>query len=61
VPETVFGVDPEILRPINSWANKDEYKKKAKQLAEQFAKNFARYEAGVPADVIKKGGPDLSF
>lgn len=61
VPETVFGVDPEILRPINCWPNKEDYKKQAKKLAEQFVKNFSRYEKGVPADVIKKGGPDLSF
>jgi phosphoenolpyruvate carboxykinase (ATP) len=61
VPETVFGVDPEILRPINCWPSHEEYKKQAKKLAQQFAKNFERYESGVPADVIKKGGPDLSF
>ena len=61
VPETVFGVDPEILRPINSWIDKDAYKASAKKLAQQFAKNFERYEKGVPAEVIKKGGPDLSF
>ena len=61
VPETVFGVDPEILRPIRCWPDQDKYTKNAKKLAEAFVKNFQRYEKGVPADVIKKGGPDLSF
>ena len=61
VPTTVFGVDPDILRPINCWPDKELYTKNAKKLAEQFEKNFRRYEKGVPADVIKKGGPDLTF
>lgn len=61
VPESVFGVDPEILRPINCWPDHELYKVNAKKLAQQFAKNFERYEAGVPRDVIQKGGPDLSF
>lgn len=61
VPETVFGVDPDILRPINCWPTKDEYKKAARKLAEQFHANFERYAEGVPEEVIRKGGPDLSF
>jgi len=61
VPETVFGVDPEILRPINCWPDQELYKKNAKALAEKFAKNFERYADGVPRSVIDKGGPDLSF
>ena len=59
VPEEVMGVDPEILRPVRCWDNKQAYKDAAKSLAEKFVKNFERYEAGVPADVIKKGGPDM--
>jgi phosphoenolpyruvate carboxykinase (ATP) len=61
VPESVFGVDPEILRPINCWPDHELYKVNAKKLAQQFATNFERYEAGVPRDVIVKGGPNLSF
>ena len=59
VPEEVFGVDPEILRPVRCWSDKQAYKKAAKSLAEKFVKNFERYEAGVPRDVIEKGGPDM--
>lgn len=61
VPDSCFGVEPEILRPINCWPDKDSYKKQARKLAEQFEKNFERYADGVPAEVIAKGGPDLSF
>jgi len=61
VPQSVFGVDTDILRPINSWPNKEDYKVAAKKLAGRFQENFRRYEAGVPADVIKKGGPNMDF
>ena len=61
VPSTCFGVDTEILRPINCWPNKDDYKVAAKSLAEKFVKNFKRYESGVPPEVIKIGGPNLDF
>lgn len=33
VPETVFGVDPEILRPIRCWPDQEAYKTAAKKLA----------------------------
>jgi len=56
-----MGVDRDILRPINCWPTKDEYKTAALSLAEKFAKNFERYADGVPRDVIEKGGPNLNF
>ena len=61
VPDECFGVDPEILRPINCWPTKEQYKKEALMLAEKFVENFRRYEDGVPDDVIRKGGPNLDF
>jgi len=61
VPDSCFGVDPDILRPINCWPNKDDYKVAAKKLAQHFVTNFERYESGVPREVIEKGGPNLSF
>lgn len=33
VPETVFGVDPDILRPINCWPDRASYKTTCKKLA----------------------------
>jgi len=61
VPKTVFGVDTDILRPIESWPDKDAYKTAAKKLANHFVENFKRYEDGVPAEVVKLGGPNLDF
>ena len=61
VPNSCFGVDPEILRPINSWPDKESYKLAAKNLGIKFANNFKRYESGVPPEVIKVGGPNLDF
>jgi len=36
VPESVHGVDTDILRPIESWKDKEEYSREAKKLAEKF-------------------------
>ena len=59
VPSECFGVDPEILRPIDCWPDRNTYKEAAKSLAEKFVRNFERYEAGVPADVTRIGGPNM--
>jgi len=61
VPQSVMGVDSEILRPLTCWPDASQYKEAAKSLAEKFAENFKRYEDGVPRDVIEKGGPNLMF
>ena len=61
VPETVHGVDTDILRPIESWKDKEAYSKAARTLAFQFQTNFQRYESGVPKEVIELGGPNLEF
>jgi phosphoenolpyruvate carboxykinase (ATP) len=36
VPKAVPGADSKVLLPINSWADKDAYKKQATKLAQQF-------------------------
>jgi len=43
VPGECFGVDPDILRPIRCWPNKEDYKVAALSLANKFVKNFERY------------------
>lgn len=40
IPKTCPEVPSEILNPINTWANKEEYQKAALKLAAEFAKNF---------------------
>lgn len=61
VPNECFGVDPDILRPIRAWPNKEDYKVAAKDLAMKFVKNFERYQDGVPEEVVRIGGPNLGF
>ena len=57
----VFGVDiptlcPEVpsdlLNPRNTWANKDDYDKKASYLASLFNKNFEKYAEGVSKEIL---------
>lgn len=44
VPKKVAGVDSDILMPKNTWADKKEYDRKAKELLNLFKQNFKRFE-----------------
>lgn len=52
IPETIPGVPDEILDPIKTWKNPQEYEKQAKQLAQLFVDNFQKFE-GVPESVLE--------
>ena len=56
IPTTCAGVPSEVLDPGNTWNNREEYTKKAKELAELFIKNFQKYAAGVSQE-IKAAAP----
>lgn len=58
VPETCPGVDPNILWPKNTWADKADYDATLKVLADAFVKNFTKYEDVASAE-IKQAGPQL--
>ena len=45
------GVDPKILNPRETWADKAAYDATARSLVDMFNKNFAKFEAHVDADV----------
>ncbi|MBN2127570.1 MAG: phosphoenolpyruvate carboxykinase (ATP) [Candidatus Diapherotrites archaeon] len=39
-PETIEGVDSNILNPVNTWKDKNEFNSRAKKLAEEFSNHF---------------------
>jgi phosphoenolpyruvate carboxykinase (ATP) len=58
VPVALKGVDPTILNPRDTWADKPGYDAQAYALVDMFGKNFAKYEVHVDADV-KAAAPTL--
>lgn len=58
VPTALEGVDPKILTPRETWADKAGYDATARSLVEMFNKNFAKFEAHVDGDV-KAAAPAL--
>lgn len=54
IPTACPDVDSNILNPINTWANKTEYRDVAQQLAGMFIKNFKKYSQNSDLD---KFGP----
>ncbi|MGH2446558.1 MAG: phosphoenolpyruvate carboxykinase (ATP) [Candidatus Limnocylindria bacterium] len=59
VPTSVPGVPSEVLRPRDTWADKDAYDAKAAELADMFAENFADYADGV-SEAVRAAGPKVS-
>ncbi len=51
IPAHVPGIPDAVLDPRQSWADKADYDRMAKQLIQRFEANFAEYEAGVGDDV----------
>ena len=55
VPESCPGVPEDVLKPRNTWKNKEAYDRKAKELAERFHENFKKFPDADEA--IRKAGP----
>jgi phosphoenolpyruvate carboxykinase (ATP) len=51
VPTSLSGVEPHLLDPVKTWADKAEFDKTARALVAMFQKNFAKFESSVDADV----------
>jgi len=58
LPTVCPEVDPLILDPRNTWADKDAYDDRARQLAEAFRKNFAKFADSVDPEVAAGGPPE---
>ena len=60
VPTSLPGVEPHILDPVKTWADKTEFDQIARALVAMFQKNFARFEAQVDADV-RAAAPEVKL
>jgi len=58
VPDSCPGVPTEILKPRNTWEDKDGYDAQATKLAGMFAENFKQY-ADNASDEVKAAGPKV--
>lgn len=59
IPTSLPGVDPRILDPRDTYANKAEWEEKAKDLAVRFTKNFDKYTDTPAGQALIKAGPKL--
>lgn len=57
VPTELPGVNPAILDPRDTYADSEEWNKKAKDLAERFIKNFVKYEGNAAGKALVAAGP----
>jgi phosphoenolpyruvate carboxykinase (ATP) len=62
VPVAVPGVEPDILDPVKTWADKKAFEETAKKLVEMFRKNFVKFEANVDSAVkaAQPGKPEVA-
>jgi len=56
VPREIKDVPSAVLRPRDTWPDKNAYDVQARKLAEMFRKNFEKF-GGVASDSVKKAGP----
>ena len=59
VPTSLPGVDPKILDPRDTYADKNAWEEKAKDLASRFTKNFVKYETNAAGKALVKAGPKV--
>lgn len=57
IPKALPGVDPSILDPRDTYADKAQWEEKAKDLAGRFAKNFEKYTGTEEGKALVAAGP----
>ncbi len=55
IPKSLNGIDANLLNPLTSWSNIQEYHRSAKELVAKFKENFVKYDLGDKE--ILNGGP----
>lgn len=55
IPNSCPGVPDDILDPISTWSDKDDYTRRYHRLAKKFVENFKQFHDGVTAEVISAG------
>jgi phosphoenolpyruvate carboxykinase (ATP) len=58
IPERINGVPSEILRPRNTWSDKEAYDRKASRLAGMFRENFERFSQNASKELMEAGPID---
>ena len=53
IPETINGVDSQLLNPVKTWSDSTAYEAKLMELSEQFRENFKRFD--VAPEIVKAG------
>jgi phosphoenolpyruvate carboxykinase (ATP) len=56
-PKTLNGVDPKILKPVNTWDSKSAYRNEVENLAKMFVENFRKYQLDGDEFDYSKAGP----
>lgn len=59
IPKTLPGVDPSILDPRDTYANKAQWQEKTEDLARRFMANFDKYTDTPAGAALVKAGPKL--
>lgn len=59
VPTSCPGVPSDVLQPIKTWSNPDDYHTSADNLASMFIQNFKRYQQGV-SEAVNASSPKPS-
>ncbi len=59
VPTALPGVDPKILDPRDTYANVEDWNRKAEDLAGRFIKNFGKFTTNEAGKALVEAGPKL--
>jgi phosphoenolpyruvate carboxykinase (ATP) len=59
VPHLVEGIEPHLLDPVKTWADKKAFDETAKKLVEMFRKNFVKFEPFVDG-AVKAAQPGVA-